>query len=102
MLPKAAITQMRIAVVKLAILVDLSFQMIPAPIKPTPEAIWAATLEGSPPILVEIYVNIKDPNISRTTERIPITLLVFCLSYPRTAPQKINTAKLRKNILNIN
>ena len=49
---------MRIAVVKLAILVDLSFQMIPAPIKPTPEAIWAATLEGSPPILVEIYVNI--------------------------------------------
>ena len=93
---------MRIDVFKLDILVDLSFQMIPAPIKPTPEAIWAATLEGSPPILVEIYVNIKDPNISRTTERIPITLLVFCLSYPRTAPQKINTAKLRKNILNIN
>lgn len=97
--PSADRHQTKTAVVILLILFASRLKINPALKNPVPVTTCAIILDGSPPVKVEIYVKIKEPNNTSVTDLTPIIPCVFCLSYPINAPMVSKSAKLIKNFI---
>lgn len=98
--PKAEMHHTNTAVVRFWIFLELSLKIRPAPRKPIPVTTCAIILAGSPPICVEIYVNINEPNNTSEIVLTPIILCEWLRSMPNINPQlsKIKRSK-KKSII---
>ena len=89
-MPMAAVAQIVAAVVSPDMVTPLR-RIVPAPRKPTPVTIWAATLDWSAVsnLKAKIIVNIAEPRHTNDRVRSPAGLSALRRSYPTAQP---NTA----------
>ncbi len=95
-MPMAAVTQMTAAVV-MPLITRWPCRITPAPRKPMPVTICAATRPESPVVVVkanDAMVNVADPRHTRESVRSPAGFSRRCRSPPTRRPQRI-AAKAR-------